>query len=319
MEDSNLLFLVSQPRSGSTLLQSILSNNEFVNTTSEPWLLLPYLSVFNPYITTGVYNSELAKIGIEDYLSKLNINDYFKDQLKLFLLRIYQPLLKVHVKYVLDKTPRYYEILDLIVEYFPNAKVIVLKRNPFAVLNSIIQTWDVKNLKDLNAYKRDILNAPFLIQEFLYRNRDNKNIKEVYYEDIVQAPERQIPLIFNWLNIEYRDSVLNYKVNDKIKGYMGDKVGVEKFSKIAINEEEGYQSIKKSKIWEQFFFGYSQYLYKYNLKDFDRYKIEKKSTRVFNDFLAAVEIQYFDKNRWSLKNIYRIGKFKVKDKIYSYS
>lgn len=43
MNGKNLIFIVSQPRSGSTLLQRILSAHSQICTTSEPWLALPLL------------------------------------------------------------------------------------------------------------------------------------------------------------------------------------------------------------------------------------------------------------------------------------
>jgi hypothetical protein len=36
------IFLLSLPRSGSTLAQRILAAHEGIATTSEPWILLPY-------------------------------------------------------------------------------------------------------------------------------------------------------------------------------------------------------------------------------------------------------------------------------------
>jgi hypothetical protein len=46
------VFLLSLPRSGSTLAQRILASHTEVATTSEPWLLLPYLYTLRDH---GVY------------------------------------------------------------------------------------------------------------------------------------------------------------------------------------------------------------------------------------------------------------------------
>jgi hypothetical protein len=43
--------------------------------------------------------------------------------------------------YFLDKTPRYYFIVDEIMETFPDAKCIFLWRNPLSVVASICVTW----------------------------------------------------------------------------------------------------------------------------------------------------------------------------------
>ena len=36
----NLIFIISQPRSGSTLLQRMLSGNKDIKTSAETWLML---------------------------------------------------------------------------------------------------------------------------------------------------------------------------------------------------------------------------------------------------------------------------------------
>ena len=179
MKSDNLIFIVSQPRSGSTLLQSILSNNDYINTASESWLLLPFLNIFDSSLIEAKYNQQLAVTGIFDFANKAGGKDVLIEKLKDFLLSVYGPLSIGNVKYVLDKTPRYYEILPYIKKVFPEAKIILLKRNPFAVLNSIIDTWgDTNTIADLYLFKRDILYAPFLIQSFLEKNRsDDQHVR----------------------------------------------------------------------------------------------------------------------------------------------
>ena len=60
MLDRNLIFIVSQPRSGSTLLQNLLSNNTQVNTASEPWILLRLAPFFKPSLINATFDYKLA-------------------------------------------------------------------------------------------------------------------------------------------------------------------------------------------------------------------------------------------------------------------
>ncbi len=71
MKSDNLIFIVSQPRSGSTLLQGIISNNDYVNTTSEPWLLLPFLNLFDSSLVEAKYNQKLAVTGVFNFTHKV--------------------------------------------------------------------------------------------------------------------------------------------------------------------------------------------------------------------------------------------------------
>ncbi len=130
---SNLLFIVSQPRSGSTLLQAILSNNNQVATASEPWLLLPFLSIKKPGIVQAEYDYSLASKAVHEFISKAGGEIQLDKKLNSFLTDIYSSIANGNTEYILDKTPRYYEILPEIKKIFPEAKIIVLKRNPLAV------------------------------------------------------------------------------------------------------------------------------------------------------------------------------------------
>jgi len=52
-------------------------------------------------------------------------------------------------RFFLDKTPRYYFIIPELKNVFPEAKFIILLRNPLAVLSSILNTWFQNNLQAL--------------------------------------------------------------------------------------------------------------------------------------------------------------------------
>lgn len=314
---NNFIFIISQPRSGSTLLQSILSNNELVSTTSEPWLLLPFLSFWEPRLQNGIFNSRLAKLGIEDYVNKYDIKNYFKKELREFLLRLYQPLANEQTKYILDKTPRYYEILDLIIDFFPDAKIIILKRNPLDVLKSIITTWDVKNFSKLSVYSRDILYAPFAIQKFIDKNRANKNVLVTFYEKLTQYPESEVQKIYSWLGLNYQPKVLQYKENKKIEGVMGDKVGLYKYHKIT---HQGMKEKPKqfSDFWEKFFLGYLDYLNPDFLFKYGNYSYNKMGkTSAFRLFLWSNRIEYYKNRQLNIKDLLIFLLLKTKLKFIS--
>lgn len=313
---SNLLFIISQPRSGSTLLQAILSNNKKVNTASEPWILLPFISFENPDIQRGIYNSSLATSGIQDYIKNVGGNhDLVKKSLQTFFKNVYSPLDSKDIEYILDKTPRYYEILPLIIEYFPEAKIIVLKRNPLDVIQSIIATWDVKNYYHLSNYSRDILNGPFLIQKFLDENHSNPNIIEVFYEKLTKEPEKEIKRVYAWLGLEFTEEVLNYKNNNKVSGLMGDKKGFIQKDKII----DVKSPVKWSKFWNVFFVGYLDFLGETFLMRYGNYKFNFKlyPTTEFNDFKFAERLNYFNNNELKITNLLKLIFYKIKSRFKS--
>ena len=287
LNDVNLVFIISQPRSGSTLLQSIVSNNEFMNTASEPWLLFHFLGYFNPHLIDAKYSSKLAHEGTKDFFEKANFQEDIKEEVRNFVSSIYQKTLgqREGVKYILDKTPRYYEIADSIRDVFPAAKIIILKRSPLAVLSSIIDTWKVKGINHLYPYRRDILLAPFLLQNFIEKSSINPNVLVSSYEDITDNPASESRRIYQWLGIEFREEYLDYSRNNKVKGRYGDPVGIHQNSQ-PVQRVENWLSKLENPYWKDFFVGYSNYLSSDFLRDYGYSSsvVKGGATKIFKTF-----------------------------------
>ncbi len=298
MKSENLVFIVSQPRSGSTLLQSILSNNDYINTASEPWLLLSFLNIFDSSLVEAKYCHSLAVTGVFDFVNKAGGEDVLVEKLRDFLLNVYRPLSVGNVKYILDKTPRYYEILSHIRKVFPEAKIILLKRNPFAVLNSIIDTWgDTNTIADLYPYKRDILYAPFLIQSFLEENRsDDKHVREVRYEKLVQNPEDEFKALYEWVDIPYNSSVLDYSKNDRHRGSMGDQAGIKERRKPTDKSIDTWQKKFSDSYWSDFFKGYAAFLGKDFISSYGNYSTEFLEKNI-HETSQFQKFKYFSEDR----------------------
>ena len=220
LKEENLIFIISQPRAGSTFLQRLLSNNEFVNTTSEPWILLQCASILKPELLNATFSNKHAQRASNEYKKASPAVDFQKKE-KEYILSLYQPMAQGYT-YVIDKTPRYWELVNEIPKLFPNAKIIILKRNPEDVLRSIIKTWQLKSVKELSRFKRDLLLAPIELQAFLEKNQNNPNVLAVTYEALKQDLSAQTEAIYHWLQIPYSQEVLDIEQNHKAKGVFGD-------------------------------------------------------------------------------------------------
>lgn len=305
LKSKNLIIIASQPRSGSTLLQAILSNNNTVGTVSEPWLLLPFLGYTKIEINNSKYSSYLANKGISDFKTKIGAASFDND-LASFLLQQYGKVLHGNEHMVLDKTPRYYEILDEILNYFPNCKIIILKRHPFAVLNSIIKTWKVSELNGFLEFKRDILNAPFILQNFAKKHETNSQVYQLRYEDLVSQPEKQMEALCQWLELPFSKEMLNYGGNKKYHGYLGDPKGVKQAKKPNINSLNEWEALFQDSYWKEFVLGYHDYLSTEFLRDYGNYTVESiskaKSTKMFSIFLERSKWSFLEHEapRWRL-------------------
>ena len=256
---SNIVFIASQPRSGSTYLQRLLSNNQWTNTTSEPWLMLYLAPLYREDLVTAEYDNRLANKAVKLYASKfqsLNLDDIIRKT----ALEYYRPLMEGY-EFIIDKTPRYWEILPDLKRLFPASKILVLKRNPTDVLRSMIRTWNITDLKRLNDYYRDLLIAPFRLQQFLDDSEGDDGVVSVRYEDLV-SDDTVIKGLYQWLGLTYNDDVLRIEDNPKVLGHFGDpyqEKGKPKKTKEITDELMSVISGYESFLGEQFMSRYGNY------------------------------------------------------------
>jgi hypothetical protein len=136
------LFLLSLPRSGSTLVQRVLASRPEIATTPEPWLLLPLLYARRERGTVAEYGEVPATRAIEEFVRRLpGAEDDFRHELHDFAVRLYDLASHEGAVYFLDKTPRYHYVVDELFELFPEGKFVFLWRNPLSIVSSIVETW----------------------------------------------------------------------------------------------------------------------------------------------------------------------------------
>jgi hypothetical protein len=231
MKDRNLIFLISLPRSGSTLLQRMLATSPYIDTVSEPWLLLPLSSLIEGDHTLAMYNHNFAHNAIEDFIQSLpNKHIDFYQALETFVLSLYSnKSLPNTAKYFLDKTPRYYIIIKFLSNAFPSAKFIFLFRNPLEVLASVVSTW-LNNKLFLYRYFIDLYAGPHALAEG-YEGLKDRAVR-VNYHDLISLPNVELRRICSFLNIQFDPFMTTNFTNILLNGRMGDKEGINIYSHI---------------------------------------------------------------------------------------
>jgi hypothetical protein len=224
------IFIFSLPRAGSTLLQRILTTHDEINTTGEPWLLLPLVYAQREHGVYAEYVHTSSNKAINEIIGQLPEGraDYFKAVRKM-ALSIYNDLNANGEKYFLDKTPRYYLIINEISQIFPDAKFIFLFRNPLSNLASLIQSFWGGKLGDYR-HRIDIYEGPRMLaagyKTFL------RPCHTVRYEDLVQKPGETIQAICDYLDLEYNDRMLSAFSGVRLKGSMGDSIGTKNYKMV---------------------------------------------------------------------------------------
>lgn len=247
----NLIFLISQPRAGSTMLQRILGSHPDIHTTSEPWVMLHPLYAMKQIGIETEYSSELARKTLNVFLSQIeNGPAIYRDKIREMYGSLYEQILqKAGKKYFLDKTPRYYFIINELYELFPKAKFIVLYRNPLAVMSSIIESRINLNWYLFSRYKYDLLKAPDLMLNGLEQLGEAAIC--VKYEDILDNPENEIQKICDHIGVGFKNEMIEYGRNGMSKWRYGDQGTVyEKSKPDPLYAEKWIRSLENPQSWK---------------------------------------------------------------------
>ena len=222
----NLIFIISQPRSGSTLLQRVLAGNDAVATSSEPWLMLhPVYGRRDTGIQTD-YSADWAAQGVNEFLDNYTDGqEVYDDGIRAFAKTIYEnAMAKGNGHWFIDKTPRYLMIVDDLLRLFPAAKFIFLLRNPLSVLASIVNTQIAHDLYTLERFTEELLLGPSTIINATRQLGDRAIV--VRYEEFVVAPEERTQKICEAIGIEYQTGMVDYSDAEPVKGFMQDRTGI---------------------------------------------------------------------------------------------
>lgn len=215
------IFIFSLPRSGSTLLQKIIMSSEEISSVTEPWIMLPLVYMQKTEGALSEYSSKFASLAINEINSRLLINNSSIDKnIRDMVLNIYKGLSNTDSKYFLDKTPRYYLIIDDIIRIFPDAKFIFLFRNPLSIYASKLNTGRFGKFKSLYIATKDLDVGPNLLAN-AYKKHHENSLKLVY-EDLIERPDIAINKIEKYLSVSLNKEKIKKLSSIELVGSMGD-------------------------------------------------------------------------------------------------
>jgi glycosyltransferase involved in cell wall biosynthesis len=225
--EKRIVFLISMPRSGSTMLQKILDRSSAIGTVGEPWVMLPLMSMYDPELVEAKYGQLLNIEAAGEFVQTVGDKDLILKAQRQYADQIYSAILdKLGTERFLDKTPRYVHIVDKLADLYPNAKFIVLLRNPGAIISSYAHTWAGGNfhtVKKTPEYMYDFTHGFPRLAEFATSGRSNMHV--VKYEDLVANPEEEVHRLFDYLELPFSGDLVNYgssKPQEADKYALGD-------------------------------------------------------------------------------------------------
>ena len=220
----HLIFVVSMPRSGSTLLQHIIASHSSVASTAEPWILLPLVYALRENGLKAEYNANIGYIALDEFLQQLlDGEEQYYAAVRGMALELYDSYLVEHNKErFLDKTSRYYLILPELFRIFPEAKYVFLVRNPLAVLASFLDSMVWGDWKRFGepGIRNDLLDGYRLIRRGIRYFGDEAVV--VRYEDLVSNPEITVKTLCNQIGLGYEPGMLNYGEHGLLPGKLVD-------------------------------------------------------------------------------------------------
>jgi hypothetical protein len=229
----NLGYILSTPRSGSTLLSSILDGHKSIHVPNEPWILLG-LSKLYPNEETHKHtiyqdNQQYAAQAIRRFLTP----EQFCEASRQFALAAYNSVLETKKKTILiDKTPRYFHVIPMLKELFPAAKKIWLKRNPLDIAASYLSTWSITpemlTGTPLLPVSFDLTFGLPSIAEFA---STSSNFIEIKYEDLVSDTEQAVQKVCAHLDVSYDKEMLEYTKSEAIASNTQHSLGDKKILK----------------------------------------------------------------------------------------
>jgi len=239
----NLIFIISLPRSGSTLLQRVLGGSPELVTSSEPWIMLhPVYGRRDSGIRTE-YSADWAAMGVNEFLEHYTDGpEVYDDAIREFARTIYDNAIrKGGGRIFIDKTPRYVLILDELVRLFPQAKFVFLLRNPLSILSSLVNTQVSHDLWTLERFREELLLGPAAMLSAIDQLGDSAIV--VRYEDFVSGPEKELKEVCAKLGIDFDPGMLEYDSGPEIKGFMQDRTGIQQHSRPEQSRSESWRDL----------------------------------------------------------------------------
>ncbi len=203
--EENPIFLIGFPRSGTTLLQTILRSHPQIEVIEEE----PTLNSFLNYLQT-ITNNNFENLKKIDENEILKLKKIYLDSRDKFINKKNK-----NFKYI-DKNPLNTIHTAEIVRVFPNTKFLVTIRHPLdCVLSCFMQNFilndSLANLLDLedaaNLYDK-VMKLWISYVKFL-----PLNYHFIKYEDIVLDFEKTVKETLNFLELSWSDKVLNFYKN----------------------------------------------------------------------------------------------------------
>ena len=202
-DQDKIIFILGMPRSGTSLVEQIISSHSQVIGGGE----LPILPkiIKNNFMSSQKIDAEKFNEIINDPLKIELINRNYKNFIKYF---------NIKNNFITDKAPLNFRWIGFIKVLFPNAKIIHCQRDPknncLSMYKNLFEgglgfSYDENDLvKFYKTYKN--------LMSF-WKAKKHNDILEISYEELVKDNREQIKRILKYCELEWEENCLNFYNN----------------------------------------------------------------------------------------------------------
>ena len=229
--DDSAIFILGMPRSGTTLLEQILSSHPHVYGGDE----LNYL--------TKLVIKNFGKIFSHSSFDKLINNNIksFKKMGKAYIMDLKK--ISNNSSKITDKLPINFKWIGLIKLILPNSKIIHCSRDPrdncFSIYKNYFTSKELNFAYDLN----NIVQFYLLYNDLMkYWHKNIANfIYDIKYEDLIESPDKEIKKLLKFCKLPWNDNCLHFYNNRRPIKTASDIQVRSKIYKSSINSWKNYE------------------------------------------------------------------------------
>lgn len=200
------IFIVGMPRSGTTLVDRILSSHSDVMSAGE---LQDFgMAVKELSQTSSNHVLDIATLDTAENLDHKKLGEYYLEKTRIVTGKN---------KHFIDKLPFNFFYLRQIFQALPHAKVICLMRNPLdTCIGNFRQLFSINN--PYYQYSLDLKTTGSFYSEYwhlvqTWKQQQVNNLYVLTYEDLVNSPTVQIPKLLNFCGLDWQEDCLKFEKN----------------------------------------------------------------------------------------------------------
>ena len=190
------IFIVGMPRSGSTLVEQIISSHNKVFGAGELYDLSNAIKpIFRDHL-----NEKSITLKEKDFLS---IREKYFNSVSRF---------NIQENIFTDKMPLNYQFIGFILSAFPEAKIVHVKRDPRAICWSIYKHYFNASKNGWAYNQKDLGQFYSLYDDIMvfWKEKFGDKIYDICYEELTSNQEKETRNLLNYCGLDWDDNCLNF-------------------------------------------------------------------------------------------------------------